>query len=191
MTSSYYNANPPKRRNAKKKSAPNFISDIDQLRLIMSKFDDPLSEVLSILDPFRDKIVRPEVNSNPNIPVDPNYGLFRVIYWIRDGEGVKFHTSVVKAKDGFDARADVEGEFIKEHKSNNMKVVGVECVIVPKKYIWKINEEYPIDDQQGIMKTQADLEKEKIARKLEEFEDEKPVPGLSKFIDDEQFGRDK
>ena len=100
-------------------------------------------------------------------------------------------TIITKAKDGYDARADVEIEFIDLHKSNLMKVVGVECVIVPKKYIWKINEEFPINEQKGLIKIQADLEKADIVRKLELFEDEKPDPDLSKFIDDDQSDIDK
>jgi hypothetical protein len=193
MLPKQYNDNPPKskRQYTKKKNDLEALPLKIQLQTVMDKFDDPLSEVLSILDPFHDKIVRPEINKNPNIPEDPNYGLFRVIYWIRDDDGTKFHTIITKAKDGYDARADVEIEFIDLHKSNLMKVVGVECVIVPKKYIWKINEEFPINEQKGLIKIQADLEKADIVRKLELFEDEKPDPDLSKFIDDDQSDIDK
>jgi hypothetical protein len=188
-----FKANPPKskRNYTKKKIDLEALPLKIQLQTVMDKFDDPLSEVLSILDPFHDKIVRPEVNTNQNIPEDPNHGLFRVIYWVRDDEGTKFHTVITKAKDGYDARADVEDEFVELHKSNLMKVVGVECVIIPKKYIWKINEEFPINNQKGLIKTQAELEKESIVRKLELFEDEKPDPDLSKFIGDEQSDIDK
>jgi hypothetical protein len=187
MKSNYYNANPSmsKRKYTKKKSDFELLPPRNQLMAIMGKFEDPLSEVLSILDPFHDKIVRPQVISNSDIPVDPNYGLFQVIYWIKDGKRTKFHTDIVKAKDGFGARSKVDVEFIELRMLNQMKVVGVECLIVPKKYIWKINEDHPIQDQKGLMKIQADLEKEEIIKKLEVFEVEELTPDLSKFINDE------
>ena len=162
-----------------------------QLEMIMAKFEDPLSEVISILDPFHSKIVRPEVKPNHDIPENPNYGLFRVIYWVRDDSGTKFHTVIVKAKDGHDAAGNIEGEFIEYYKSNLMKVVGVECVIIPKKYIWKLNEEFPIAERKELVKTQVELEKADIIRRLEIFEDEKPAPDLSNFLNDEQSEFDK
>lgn len=182
-----FNANPPKskRKYTKKKVDFETLPLKLQLQTVMEKFEDPLSEVISILDPFHNKIVRPELKPNPNIPEDPNYGLFRVIYWIRDDSGTKFHTVIVKAKDGYDAAGNIEGEFIEYYKSNLMKVVGVECVIIPKKYVWKLNEEFPIAERKELVKIQVELEVADIIRRLEIFEDEKTAPDLTNFINDE------
>jgi hypothetical protein len=159
-----------------------------QLEVVLAKFDDPLSAVLTALDPFHDKIVRPETKATHLAPKDSNYGLFRVIFWVRDDTTVskfKFQTQIVEATDGFDARFKVETDYLAQVKSNDMKVVGIECLYVPRNHIRKINEDFPIYDQKGVLKVFAELELEQIKATLERFEQEEPSADLANFIVDD------
>ncbi len=158
-----------------------------QLKIVLSQFDDPIEAVRDVLDPEHSYPVKSDLRVARPSPQHSSTGIFRVIYSTPsiDGKGVKIKSREFEAANGFDAKMHFEISKISAKDKSITHVIGTECLYVPRlvrdKFIKEFNLYEPIDKfnplEQAAWLT--------LIEDLEVFEDDNPPVDLCKFINDE------
>lgn len=171
---------------SKKKSTFELLDPKERLRFVLGEFEDPMNEVLDILHPDHNNIVGSDLREKIEKPQKTTTGLFRVIYTEphKAGDRPKVRSTIVEAMDGYDAKATFEIGKITEPLLKDAAVIGVECVYVPRKLKNEFLSDFKIHNETGVTTPIVEQAWWTLISNLEKFEDDRPSPDLSKFIND-------
>lgn len=171
----------------KKKTGLESYTDEQLLKVALEKFEDPIGAVRDILDPEHKNIVKSDLRVAPSRPKEPTKGLFRVIYVTTQDQGNKSKIKSVKieATDGYDAKFQFDSFIVDKKFKSTTRVIGVECLYVPRSIKNEFLREFNMENLSGVMTPLVEQAWVTLIDKLEVFEDEKPDPDISDFINDE------
>lgn len=171
----------------KKKSDLESYTPEQLLKIALGKFEDPIGAVRDILDPEHKNIVKSDLRVAPPRPKEPTKGLFRVIYVTtpnRDNKS-KIKSVRIEATDGYDAKFQFDVSNMSDTIKSKTEVIGVECLYVPRSIRNEFLREFNMENQHGVVTPLVEQAWATLIENLEVFEDEKPAPDLSNFINDE------
>ena len=173
-------------RKKKKSDLENYPLET-QLRVILGKFEDPIWAVRDILDPEHKNIVKSDLRVAPPGPKEPTKGVFRVIYATTSDLGgkSKIRTTELEATDGRDAKLQFAISTMDEETKSEKRVIGVECLYVPRSVRNKFLQEFKMEGRYGVVTPLVEIAWATLIEELEVFEDERPAPDLTKFFNDE------
>jgi hypothetical protein len=179
-------------RKKKKSDLENYPIET-QLKLILAKFDDPIEAVRNILNPEYNSIVKSDLRVAPPRPKEPTNGIFRVIYSTvsNNGKKIKIKSEIIEATDGFDAKFHFDLSKNDDTDKSKAEAIGVECLYVPRSIRNNFLKEFGVENRAGLITSIVEQAWATLIEDLEIFEDEKPAPDLSKFINDDQSDFDK
>jgi len=173
-------------RKKKKSDLENYPPET-QLKVILSKFDDPIGAVRDILDPEHNNIVKSDLRVAPSGPKEPVTGIFRVIYVTTSSleNKAKVRSVKIEATDGYDAKFQFDLSFVDEKAKSTTRVIGVECLYVPRSIRNEFLREFNMENQSGVVTPLVEQAWITLIEELEIFEGEKTAPDLTNFINDE------
>jgi hypothetical protein len=168
--------------------ASNFELDM-QLRWItqemISRELDPIDVVMRTIDPNYDQEIRPEVKHNPSRPKNPNHGIFRVIYGTMEFGRQKYKTQTIEAVDGIDAVNNFTSihDNIFKIKKGIIRIVGVECELIPQAKVREIQDEGERSDITEDWSPIGRLMLLNLINELEDVSEHSEVMTLEQFVE--------
>lgn len=172
---------------SKKKSTFEKLEPEDRLRIVLAEFENPMKAVMDIIYPDHESIVGSDIREPIKKPQRNTDGLFRVIYSKpkRDGSRPKIKSMIIKAINGYDAKLNFDIDKTLDASIGDASVIGVECIYVPRKLKNEFLREFNMENQSGVVTPLVEQAWATLIEELEIFEDEKPAPDLTNFINDE------